>query len=60
MSLGRIEETEELDAEDKQERKPAADTGDEVASWLLQEVEKGGVVDTTHQVRVKHLFITLR
>uniref|UniRef100_A0A1J3K2W4 Putative RNA 3'-terminal phosphate cyclase-like protein n=1 Tax=Noccaea caerulescens TaxID=107243 RepID=A0A1J3K2W4_NOCCA len=49
VSLGRIEETEELDAEEKQERKPAADTGDEVASWLLQEIEKGGVVDSTHQ-----------
>ncbi|CAA7061126.1 unnamed protein product [Microthlaspi erraticum] len=49
VSLGRIEETEELDAEEKPERKPAADTGDEVASWLLQEVEKGGVVDSTHQ-----------
>ncbi|CAN8252536.1 unnamed protein product [Cochlearia groenlandica] len=48
VSCARADETGELDAE-KQERKPAADTGAEIASWLLHEVEKGGVVDSTHQ-----------
>ncbi|CAH8362803.1 unnamed protein product [Eruca vesicaria subsp. sativa] len=48
VSCGRAEETGELDVE-RQERKPAEDTGVEIASWLLQEIEKGGVVDSTHQ-----------
>ncbi|KAJ4881762.1 putative RNA 3'-terminal phosphate cyclase-like protein [Raphanus sativus] len=48
VSCGRVEETGELDVE-RQERKPAEDTGVEIASWLLQEIEKGGVVDSTHQ-----------
>ncbi|KAF3522094.1 hypothetical protein F2Q69_00046260 [Brassica cretica] len=48
VSCGRTDETGEVD-EDKQERKPAEDTGVEIASWLLQEIEKGGVVDSTHQ-----------
>ncbi|ESQ37947.1 hypothetical protein EUTSA_v10029476mg [Eutrema salsugineum] len=51
VSCGRRDETGELDVE-KQERKPPQDTGVDVASWLLQEIEKGGVVDSTHQVRV--------
>ena len=50
VSCGRTDETGEVD-EEKQERKPAEDTGVEIASWLLQEIEKGGVVDSTHQVR---------
>ncbi|ESQ42168.1 hypothetical protein EUTSA_v10013826mg [Eutrema salsugineum] len=48
VSCGRTDETGELDGE-KQERKPAEDTGADIASWLLQEIEKGGVVDSTHQ-----------
>ncbi|KAG2314357.1 hypothetical protein Bca4012_065027 [Brassica carinata] len=48
VSCGREDETGELDVE-RQERKPAEDTGVEIASWLLQEIEKGGVVDSTHQ-----------
>ncbi|KAF8109152.1 hypothetical protein N665_0102s0060 [Sinapis alba] len=48
VSCGRADETGELDVE-RQERKPAEDTGVEIASWLLQEIEKGGVVDSTHQ-----------
>ncbi|XP_009107405.1 probable RNA 3'-terminal phosphate cyclase-like protein [Brassica rapa] len=48
VSCGRTEETGEIDVE-RQERKPAEDTGVEIASWLLQEIEKGGVVDSTHQ-----------
>lgn len=52
MSCGRTDETGELDVE-KQKRSPAEDTGVEIASWLLQEIEKGGVVDSTHQVRLK-------
>lgn len=49
VSCGRTEETGEIDVE-RRERKPAEDTGVEIASWLLQEIEKGGVVDSTHQV----------
>ena len=49
VSCGRADETVEIDVE-RQERKPAEDTGVEIASWLLQEIEKGGVVDSTHQV----------
>ncbi|KAL1199184.1 putative RNA 3'-terminal phosphate cyclase-like protein [Cardamine amara subsp. amara] len=48
VSLGRPDETGEVDVE-KQERVPSEDTGVEVASWLLHEIEKGGVVDSTHQ-----------
>ncbi|ESQ38703.1 hypothetical protein EUTSA_v10028736mg [Eutrema salsugineum] len=48
VSCGRRDETGELDVE-KQERKPPQDTGVEIASLLLQEIEKGGVVDSTHQ-----------
>ncbi|RID49601.1 hypothetical protein BRARA_H00390 [Brassica rapa] len=48
VSCGRADETGEIDVE-RQERKPAEDTGVEIASWLLQEIEKGGVVDSTHQ-----------
>ncbi|KAF2616805.1 hypothetical protein F2Q68_00038798 [Brassica cretica] len=48
VSCGRTEETGEIDVE-RRERKPAEDTGVEIASWLLQEIEKGGVVDSTHQ-----------
>ncbi|CAH8271831.1 unnamed protein product [Arabidopsis lyrata] len=48
VSCERPDETGELDVE-KKERLPAEDTGVEVASWLLQEIEKGGVVDSTHQ-----------
>ncbi|KFK26342.1 hypothetical protein AALP_AA8G235200 [Arabis alpina] len=48
VSYGRTDETGELDAE-KEVRLPAEDTGVQIASWLLHEVEKGGVVDSTHQ-----------
>ncbi|CAH2072204.1 unnamed protein product [Thlaspi arvense] len=48
VSWGRTDETGELDVE-KEKRNPAEDTGAETASWLLQEIEKGGVVDSTHQ-----------
>ncbi|KAH0862348.1 hypothetical protein HID58_079559 [Brassica napus] len=48
VSCGRTEETGEIDVE-RRERKPAEDTGVEIASCLLQEIEKGGVVDSTHQ-----------
>ncbi|XP_010421001.1 PREDICTED: probable RNA 3'-terminal phosphate cyclase-like protein [Camelina sativa] len=47
VSCLRTDET-ELDVE-KKERLPAEDTGAEIASWLLHEIEKGGVVDSTHQ-----------
>ncbi|EOA20860.1 hypothetical protein CARUB_v10001197mg [Capsella rubella] len=48
VSFGRTDETGELDFE-KKSRVSAEDTGVEIASWLLQEIEKGGVVDSTHQ-----------
>lgn len=51
VSCRRTDETGELDVEKK--RLPAEETGVEIASWLLQEIEKGGVVDSTHQVRLK-------
>jgi RNA 3'-terminal phosphate cyclase-like protein len=31
---------------------PPEDVGEQIASVLLQEIEQGGVVDTTHQVRI--------
>lgn len=52
VSCGRRDETGELDVE-KVVRLPAEDTGVEIASWLLHEIEKGGVVDSSHQVRLK-------
>lgn len=58
MSCERPDETGELDVE-KKERLPAEDTGVEVASWLLQEIEKGGVVDSTHQVRLNSKTLTI-
>ncbi|XVF19615.1 hypothetical protein REPUB_Repub11eG0126000 [Reevesia pubescens] len=35
--------------EEKKELIPAADVGEQIASFLLEEIEKGGVVDSTHQ-----------
>jgi len=46
VSLGKKDENGEVE---KEERVPSEDTGVEVASWLLHEIEKGGVVDSTHQ-----------
>ncbi|OMO76979.1 RNA 3'-terminal phosphate cyclase [Corchorus olitorius] len=41
---------EEADTEDeKEELMPAADVGEQMASILLEEIEKGGVVDSSHQ-----------
>ncbi|OMO96266.1 RNA 3'-terminal phosphate cyclase [Corchorus capsularis] len=41
---------EEADIEDeKEELMPAADVGEQMASILLEEIEKGGVVDSSHQ-----------
>jgi RNA 3'-terminal phosphate cyclase-like protein len=37
---------------EKQELVPAEDVGEQIASVLLNEIEQGGVVDTTHQVCV--------
>ncbi|XP_010533931.1 PREDICTED: probable RNA 3'-terminal phosphate cyclase-like protein [Tarenaya hassleriana] len=48
VSCGRVDETGELEAE-KKERMPAEYTGEETASCLLREIEKGGVIDSTHR-----------
>ena len=41
---GAIEETE------KKELMPPEEVGEQIASGLLEEIEQGGVVDSTHQV----------
>ena len=38
--------------DEKGELMPPEDVGEQIASVLLQEIEQGGVVDTTHQVRI--------
>lgn len=38
---------------------PAANVGEQIASVLLEEIEKGGVVDSTHQVCISKYFIPL-
>lgn len=50
VSYPRGDEEEDIEGEDKKELIPAADVGEKMASVLLEEIEKGGVVDSTHQV----------
>lgn len=50
VSYARNEEHTEFDDEDNKVRLPAEDVGLQVASILLEEIEQGGVVDSTHQV----------
>lgn len=38
--------------DEKAELMSPEDVGEQIASVLLQEIEQGGVVDTTHQVRI--------
>ncbi len=38
--------------EDEKELMPPENVGEQIASFLLQEIEQGGVVDSTHQVCV--------
>uniref|UniRef100_A0A6P3ZF88 probable RNA 3'-terminal phosphate cyclase-like protein n=1 Tax=Ziziphus jujuba TaxID=326968 RepID=A0A6P3ZF88_ZIZJJ len=49
VSYARNEEHTEFDDEDNKVRLPAEDFGLQVASILLEEIEQGGVVDSTHQ-----------
>lgn len=51
VSYGRGEEG-EIEDEDKKELTPPEDVGEQIASVLLEEIEQGGVVDSTHQVCV--------
>ncbi|XWS73825.1 hypothetical protein CRYUN_Cryun02cG0162700 [Craigia yunnanensis] len=50
VSYPRGEEADDIEGEDKKELLPAADIGEQIASVLLEEIEKGGVVDSTHQL----------
>lgn len=45
-------ETVEIDNDEKKELMPPETVGEEIASFLLEEIQKGGVVDSTHQVSV--------
>ncbi|KAJ4704882.1 RNA 3'-terminal phosphate cyclase-like protein [Melia azedarach] len=38
-----------IDDDEKKELMPPEDVGEQIASLLLEEIEKGGVVDSTHQ-----------
>lgn len=49
VSYPRGDEEEDIEDEGKKELIPAADVGEKLASVLLEEIEKGGVVDSTHQ-----------
>ncbi|KAK8596060.1 hypothetical protein V6N13_000722 [Hibiscus sabdariffa] len=49
ISYTRGNEAEDIEGEDKKELIPASDVGEKIASVLLEEIEKGGVVDSTHQ-----------
>ncbi|WOL01026.1 hypothetical protein Cni_G09739 [Canna indica] len=50
VSYPRAEETNALeDSDEKPELLPPEDVGVQVASMLLEEIEQGGVVDSTHQ-----------
>ncbi|GAB4850226.1 hypothetical protein Ancab_029521 [Ancistrocladus abbreviatus] len=48
VSYGQREETEEIEDE-KKDLAPPEDVGEQMASLLLEEIEKGGVVDSMHQ-----------
>ncbi|XVF00289.1 hypothetical protein REPUB_Repub03eG0272100 [Reevesia pubescens] len=50
VSYPRGEEIGDVEGEEKKELIPAADVGEQIASFLLEEIEKGGVVDSTHQM----------
>ncbi|KAJ0013245.1 hypothetical protein Pint_21701 [Pistacia integerrima] len=39
----------EIDNDEKEELTPPENVGEEIASFLLEEIQKGGVVDSTHQ-----------
>ncbi|KAJ0025898.1 hypothetical protein Pint_07679 [Pistacia integerrima] len=39
----------EIDNDEKEELTPPENVGEEIASLLLEEIQKGGVVDSTHQ-----------
>ncbi|XP_021759393.1 probable RNA 3'-terminal phosphate cyclase-like protein [Chenopodium quinoa] len=49
VSYPRRDETDEIEDEEKRNVKPPEDVGIEIASALLNEIEQGGVVDSTHQ-----------
>lgn len=49
ISYAHITETGDLEDEEKKELMPPVDVGEQIASVLLGEIEKGGVVDSTHQ-----------
>ncbi|XP_021279316.1 probable RNA 3'-terminal phosphate cyclase-like protein [Herrania umbratica] len=48
ISYPRAEEADDIEGENN-EMMPAANVGEQIASILLEEIEKGGVVDSTHQ-----------
>ncbi|GAB4842281.1 hypothetical protein Ancab_012250 [Ancistrocladus abbreviatus] len=49
VSYGQREETGELEDEENKDLAPPEDVGEQTASVLLEEIEQGGVVDSTHQ-----------
>ncbi|KAF5751685.1 RNA 3'-terminal phosphate cyclase-like protein isoform X1 [Tripterygium wilfordii] len=49
VSYARGEETGEIEEDEKKELIPPEDTGVQIASILLEEIEQRGVVDSTHQ-----------
>ncbi|XVF47012.1 hypothetical protein PTKIN_Ptkin03bG0074800 [Pterospermum kingtungense] len=57
ISSPRGEEADDIEGDDKKVR--AAEVGKQIASLLLEEIEKGGVVDSTHQVCISTYFISL-
>ncbi|KAJ4833920.1 hypothetical protein Tsubulata_042055 [Turnera subulata] len=62
VSYAREDDVTEIDDE-KKELLPPADTGEQIASVLLQEIEQGVVVDSRHQVCVVsalyYLFVSV-
>lgn len=42
----------EIEYDEKRELMPPDNVGEQIASRLLEEIAKGGVVDSTHQVCV--------
>ena len=57
VSYGRAEETSEFADDEKKDLMPPADIGEQIASLLLEEIEQGGVVDSTHQVCILNFCI---
>lgn len=52
VSRARAEETSDFTDDEKKDLTPPENTGQQIAYLLLEEIEQGGVVDSTHQVCV--------